>query len=170
MSAATQVSLSEYLSTSYEPDCEYIDGVLEGRNVGKRKHSRLQGHLTAWLLSESKTHGHDVLVEQRVQISPSRVRIPDICLVPADDTDEVVQRPPILWIEILSPEDRWNRVQSRLGDVLQFGVTTVWIIDPYERKAWIATPNRGAVELRDGTLRCDVLRLELELQDILPED
>jgi len=32
--AATQVSLEEYLHTSYEPDMEYVDGVLVGRNVG----------------------------------------------------------------------------------------------------------------------------------------
>jgi len=170
MSAATQVSLSVYLNTSYEPDCEYIDGALEERNVGKRKHSQLQGLLTSWLLSATKGQGWDVLVEQRVQISRSRVRIPDICVVPADDRDEVVQHPPALWVEILSPEDRWRRVQRKLVDVLQFGVPTVWIIDPYERKAWMATPEHGTVEVPDGALRCDVLGLELELKDIVPED
>ncbi len=170
MSAATQVSLSVYLNTSYEPDCEYIDGALEERNAGKRKHSQLQGLLTSWLLSATKGQGWDVLVEQGVQISRSRVRIPDICVVRADDRDEVIQHPPALWVEILSPEDRWRRVQGKLVDVLQFGVPTVWMIDPYERKAWMATAEHGTVEVRDGVLRCDALGLELELKDIVPED
>ena len=168
MSAATQVSLAEYLNTSYEPDCEYIDGVLEERNAGKRKHSQLQALLTGWLLSQVPRHGHDVLVEQRVQISRSRVRIPDICLVPVEDHDEVVQSPPALWIEVLSPEDRWSRVQKKLMDVLQFGVATIWIIDPYEREAWMATPAGGILKAEDGRLRCEGLRLELEFTQILP--
>ena len=168
MSASTQVSLAEYLNTEYEPDCEYIDGVLEDRNVGKRKHSQVQGRLTSWLIAETEQHGHDVLVEQRVQLSRSRVRIPDICLVPKDDDSEVVQDPPALWIEILSPEDRWSRIERKLSDVMQFGVPMIWIIDPYERQAWMATPATGIVRVEDGRLRCEGLGLELEFAQILP--
>ncbi len=81
MSTAVHISLDEYLNTDYEPDCDYVDGVLEERNVGKNRHSRTQGLLTIWLGSREKEHGHKVLVEQRVQVSRSRMRIPDICLV-----------------------------------------------------------------------------------------
>ena len=168
MSAAVQVSLAEYLSTDYEPDCEYIDGVLEDRNVGKSKHSRTQALLTMWLGSREKQHGHKVMIEQRVQISRSRVRIPDICLVLKDDQDEVVQHPPLLWIEILSPDDRWSRVQAKLADVLRFGVGTIWIIDPFLRQAWMATQDMPATEV--DTLRCDHLGLEVPLNEVLPED
>ena len=170
MSAATQVSLAEYLNTSYEPDCEYIDGVLEDRNVGKKRHSKTQGLLYTWLLSRAEEHGHDVLLEQRIKIGHSRVRIPDICLVPVDDPDEVVQHAPPLWVEILSPEDRWSRIQRKLADVLHFGVPTIWIIDPYEKEAWMATPQRGVVKIDDGVLRCEALDLEVELSQILPQD
>jgi Uma2 family endonuclease len=168
--AAVHVSLDEYLNSEYEPDCEYIDGVLEDRNVGKKKHSKTQGLLFAWLLSRAAEHGYDALVEQRVRISQSRFRIPDICLVPKDDSDEVIQRPPALWIEILSPEDRWSRIQTKIGDVLRFGVKTIWIIDPYSREAWIATQDKPAAEALDGKLRCDNPSLELELSEILPEE
>ena len=34
MSAGTVVTLSEYLATSYRPDCEYLDGELLERNEG----------------------------------------------------------------------------------------------------------------------------------------
>ena len=169
MSAATQVSLAQYLSTSYEPDCEYIDGVLEERNVGKRKHSQVQGRLTAWLLSEAQKKGYDVLVEQRVQISQTRVRIPDVCLVSSADSDEVVRNPPALWVEVLSPEDRWKRIEKKLADVLHFGVATIWVIDPYGREAWMATSEHGTVKVEDGILRSQDLGLELEFEQILPK-
>lgn len=170
MPVATQLSLAEYLSTSYEPDCDYIDGVLEQRNVGMRRHSRTQALLSSWLLARERQHGHRVLVEQRMQVSPTRVRIPDICLVPADDVDELTQRPPVLCIEILSPEDRWSRMQERLTDYLSFGVPMIWIIDAYSGEAWSATQDKPVAPVRDGKLRCAELDIEVAVSDILPQD
>ena len=45
MATATLIPLEEYLRTSYEVDCDYVDGVLEERNLGKWKHGRLQNWL-----------------------------------------------------------------------------------------------------------------------------
>ena len=45
MATATLVSLEEYLKTSYEPDCDYVDGVLEERNLGEWNHGDLQGEI-----------------------------------------------------------------------------------------------------------------------------
>jgi Uma2 family endonuclease len=36
------ISVEEYLSTAYEPDCEYEAGVIVERNVGEFEHSYLQ--------------------------------------------------------------------------------------------------------------------------------
>jgi len=36
------ISVEEYLSTGYEPDCEYDDGVIVERNLGEFEHSFLQ--------------------------------------------------------------------------------------------------------------------------------
>ena len=170
MSAAVSLTLSEYLSTEYEPDCEYIDGVLEDRNVGKRKHSKTQTLLTTWLASREQLRGYDVLVEQRIRLSPSRVRIPDICLVSRDDADEVIQRPPALWVEILSPEDRWSRIQAKLADILRFGTTTIWIIDPYSKQAWTATHDKPVTEVQDSVLRLSEPAIEVRLDEVLPQD
>jgi len=168
MSTAVHVPLAEYMDTAYEPDCEYVDGVLEERHVGKNKHSRTQTLLIAWLAAREKLHGRKAMTEQRVQLAASRVRIPDVCLIDPDDDDEVTQKPPDLWIEILSPEDRWSRLQSRLDEVLRFGAPTVWIIDPYAREAWTATPSAGVRPVEDGILRCALLNLQLRLHEILP--
>jgi hypothetical protein len=35
MANATQISVTEYLQTSYRPDREYVDGEVRERNVGK---------------------------------------------------------------------------------------------------------------------------------------
>ncbi len=88
----------------------------------------------------------------------------------AYDKDEVTQHPPLLWIEVLSPEDRWNRIQSRLSDALNFGVRTIWIVDPYSKEAWIATPEHRTAAVEDGMLRCAKPALEVSLNEIIPED
>jgi hypothetical protein len=45
MPAATLISVSEYLSTTYRPDCDYVDGEVMERNLGERDHSRIQARL-----------------------------------------------------------------------------------------------------------------------------
>ena len=42
MGAATLVSIEDYLSTSYSPDREYIDGRIVERNLGEKTHSSIQ--------------------------------------------------------------------------------------------------------------------------------
>lgn len=167
---AVHVSIEEYLNTEYEPDCDYVDGILEDRNVGKKKHSKTQGRVYAWLLTQLAAKGKDVLLEQRVWLSPSRVRIPDVCVIDLHDNDEVQRKPPDLWVEIVFPDDRFSRVQLKMREVLEFGVPTIWIIDPYERQAWIGTLQRGIVLAEHNVLRCENLNLELRLEEVLPAD
>jgi Uma2 family endonuclease len=169
MPTTLHVSLEEYLNTDYEPDCDYVDGVLEERNVGKNRHSETQSLIVGALLVQRKKHGYRVMTEQRVQVSPTRVRIPDVCLIACDDRDEITQHPPALWIEVLSPDDRFTRVQRRLDDCVRFGVSTIWIIDPYTKQAWIRTP-AGTRLIDDGILRSANPNLEVALRDILPEE
>ena len=170
MATAAHVSLAEYLSTEYEPDCEYLDGVVEERNLGKGKHSETQTLLTMLLGQRLRAKVFKMRVEQRVQLSSSKIRIPDICVILADNKDEVIQSPPALWIEILSPEDRWARVQAKIDDCLGFGVGTLWIIDPYSRQAWSATQTQAMAEVLDGKLNSHHPLLEISLEEILPEE
>jgi hypothetical protein len=39
MSNASVISVNECLNTSYRPDCDYLDGELLERNVGKWDHN-----------------------------------------------------------------------------------------------------------------------------------
>ena len=40
------VPVEEYLSTSYQPDCEYDEGVVVERNLGEIEHAFLQ--IASW--------------------------------------------------------------------------------------------------------------------------
>ncbi len=39
MATTTLITVEEYLRTSYEPDAEFVDGVLEERSTGEDRHS-----------------------------------------------------------------------------------------------------------------------------------
>ena len=45
MTTGSLISIREYLNTSYRPDCDYVDGVVEERNLGELDHGWVQGNL-----------------------------------------------------------------------------------------------------------------------------
>ena len=49
--------------------------------------------------------------------------------------------PPVLIIEILSPEDTYAETERRAADFRQMGVETIWIIDPTTRTGRVCTGN-----------------------------
>ena len=76
MSTATAVSVSEYLNTSYRPDCDYVDGELLERHSGEQPHTRVHGVVASVLFRKERQAGVRVLTSQRVQVSPTRFRVP----------------------------------------------------------------------------------------------
>ena len=139
MATGSLVSVHEYLSTSYRPDCDYVDGVVVERNLGETDHSLLQMEIGHYYRSRRHQWGLWALVEQRVQVSATRFRIPDVCLVLGKPTDPIIRTPPFICIEVLSKDDRLSDMQDRVADYLNFGVRYVWVIDPRTRKAWRCT-------------------------------
>jgi Uma2 family endonuclease len=148
MPVATQVPLEEYLHTIYEPDCEYLDGELVERNMAETDHAGVQGALFAWLHQCRKQFGIYVFPELRVQITPTRFRVPDILVTTSKVTTRILRESPFLCIEILSPEDRASWVEPKVDEYLSFGVRHVWLIDPRERRAWSFT-SEGKREATD---------------------
>jgi hypothetical protein len=73
------ISVEEYLSTGYEPDCEYDDGVVQERSLGEFEHSFLQALLTTIFTNNMEEWGVFGLPEQRVQIAARRFLVPDVC-------------------------------------------------------------------------------------------
>jgi len=133
MATALHIPLKDYLSQTFRPDREYVDGEIRGRNVGKYEHARVQALLAIWFGQHEKDWGFQVVTEQRVQVSPSRVRIPDVALLQVGPQPDVINDPPALVIEILSPDDSYSDTQERASDYRAMGVATVWIIDPKTR-------------------------------------
>ena len=129
--------MDEYLRTSYSPDVDFVEGQIEERHLGEYEHARLQALLSAFFVVNEKRWSVKIVVEQRIRVSARQVRICDIAVLRAEAPREsVTQTPPLLCIEVLSPEDRLSRAQTVLADYLAMGVEHLWLIDPLRRVAY----------------------------------
>ena len=163
MATSTLVPVSEYLATAYRPDCDYVDGQVQERNLGELDHSDLQRQLIL-LLANAK--GIRVNPELRVQVSANRFRVPDLCVLSADaPREQVVRTAPLLCIEILSPEDTLSRMVERVHDFLNMGVRQVWIFDPRLRSAMVCE-GAAMVEHTSGQLALPGTQVTVELSEV----
>jgi Uma2 family endonuclease len=168
MQTAT-VSEQEYLTTSYQPDCEFEDGVLVERNVGEEPHSRLQFLIILYFGKRRREWGISIYPEQRFQIAPKHYLIPDIAVISGPRaTENIITQPPLIWIEILSPEDRPLRVNQKIREVLAFGVPNIWIIDPKTLEAEVYTV-ASSYTAHDRVLRVSESPIALPLLELEEE-
>jgi Uma2 family endonuclease len=131
------ISVEEYLSTGYEPDCEYEDGVVVERNLGEFEHSFLQTLLATIFTNNMDAWGVFALTEQRVQIAVTKFLVPDVCVLRLGaPTEDILTHPPLVAIEIMSPEDTMRNAMNNATKYLQFGVEHVWVIDSNARVAY----------------------------------
>lgn len=147
------ISVEEYLSTMYHPDCDFLDGEVVERNWGEYSHSRMQTLACGCLFNLEKLCGVKFLLELRIQVRPGRYRIADICAISSDAPGEQVPTyPPFLCVEILSIQDTMRGMLGRIDDYLAMGVPHVWVIDPETRRGYHYTSD-GMREVKDGVLR-----------------
>ena len=143
MATSTIVPLSEYLNTTYRPDCDWIDGEVKERNVGERQHASVQKFFIRYFGSREEELNILVWPEQRVQVAATRFRVPDVTVTRASDPFEaIITIAPLLCIEILSKDDRMSEIEERAQDYLAMGVPMVWIVDPKTRTAFQKTQLR----------------------------
>jgi Uma2 family endonuclease len=86
--------------------------------------------------------------------------VPDLVVLAAGPQPDVLTEPPLLVIEILSPDDSYSDTQERGQDYRQMGVETVWIVDPKTRTgrmcsgaAWVEA---SRLTVKDAPLYVDL--------------
>ena len=166
MATAALISASEYLKTAFEHDAEFVDGRIEERPVGERDHGLLQRKLLL-LLSDPATEQYFLCIpELRVQTSPTRFRVPDLCIIGAGAPEEqVVTTPPLLCIEILSPDDTMRRTLTRVRDMVGMGIPEVWVFDPESRTVQVCV-GPSKTEQTDGRLTVPGTSISISIADV----
>ncbi len=98
-------------------------------------HGNLQVILGSWFQAHAREWRIKVAVETRTRVTGSKVRLPDLVVVPRDVSavQGVLESPPLIAIEVLSPDDSYHDLRQRARDLRAMGTANVWLIDPAER-------------------------------------
>jgi Uma2 family endonuclease len=163
------VSVEEYLSTVYEHDCEYVGGQIEERGLGEFEHSFLQLFLGSIFVAHRAEWGVIAVSEQRIQTQSDHFRVPDLTILRVGAPRErILTHPPLLVVEIQSPEDTLRRSAAKAAEYLAFGIEYVWVIDPHARVAYRGAPN-GLELARSGELTIPESPIRIVLADLFAE-
>ena len=161
--------MREYLRTSWSPDREFVDGRIEERNLGEKEHSIIQRYLTVLFAIKRAEWGVEVFPELRTQTKARNFRVPDVLVVRAGERFErYVTQPPLIAIEILSPEDTLQAVRSKAAEYRQFGVEHIWVIDPEPRIVYRYTSS-GLEEVQTGELVVSDTPIRVVLSELFAE-
>jgi Uma2 family endonuclease len=96
--------------------------------------------LGSWFFLREREWNIRAVTDQRFQVSPARFRVPDVTVIDCTQpVEQILTHPPLIVIEVFSPEDTWRRIEQRVADYLKFGIPNIWILDLAPRRAWIAT-------------------------------
>jgi Uma2 family endonuclease len=141
----THVPVEVYLNSSYEPDAEYVGGVIEARPTGEWNHADWQAAILEFFRSRRHEWNIKAAAELRVQVAAGNIRVPDVTVTDrSKPVEQVITHPPIAVFEILSPEDTLTRMMTKLGDYERMGIQTILVIDPNGRNF---SYSRGGLEL-----------------------
>jgi len=162
-------SVREYLATSWSPDREFVDGRIEERNFGEKEHSLIQRYLTFLFMLKRAEWGVEVFPELRTQVAATNFRVPDVLVVRAGESfDRYLKQPPLIAIEILSPEDSLRSMHEKFAQYLRFGIQNIWVIDPEPRNAYRYTAI-GLEEVQTGELIVPESPIRVVLSELFAE-
>jgi Uma2 family endonuclease len=159
------ITADDYLRTSYpDGDREFLDGVVVERASGTPGHSALQKILIVHLAAFEQQLKLAVRPECRTRIAETRYRVPDVLVMtrPFRQTERVVLDPPLLIIEILSPDDRMRDVMQRFREYEKLGVQNIVQMDPEDRTTFLF--------LSGDLIRRDVSGFDVPGRGVLPFD
>jgi Uma2 family endonuclease len=134
--------LDEYLNTTYQPDMEFVDGLLVARNVGTQRHSLLQGLVVFCFQQYRKSHRLRIFPGARLQVAARRYRIPDVLVLEIPYSHgKIITDVPAITVEIKSPDDTFDEIVDKCLEYESLGVRNILVLDPDNRRAFLFEQN-----------------------------
>jgi Uma2 family endonuclease len=138
------LSLQQFEQTygSEKPYYEYWFGEAVQKSMPISLHGIVQIVIGMLLFAR----GWKVASEVKLKLSPYANPVPDLVADPKPIESPFPTKPLALCIEILSPTDDLRRLFQKCAHYLDWGIQTVWIIDPEQRKAYCMTRTKPEPE------------------------
>jgi Uma2 family endonuclease len=118
-------------------------------------HGVVSANIGAYIWMYSRQHGGYITTNDAgtlLERNPDTVLGPDVAYFTdaqsfKDLHPKYGEHPPLLAVEVLSPNDRINRVLSKIDDYLNNGVRLVWLVDPEDKSIRVFRPKQDALTL-----------------------
>src|SRR5262249_23060228 len=130
MAAQIMITPEQYLATPYEREPEYVRGEIVERSLPTKRHSKIQQRLSV-ILDRIGCYP-----ELRLRLADDLFRIPDISIYEQEPNLEVPTTPPLLIVEIVSPDDRFHELVEKCDEYCKWGVANIWVVEPQLNKLY----------------------------------
>lgn len=143
MGTKVLISEEEYLRTAYEnPEPEYRDGELIERSGPTFTHGDVLRRFGVCFHNHTVEGQRLIAVQDvRVRTRPGRYPLPDMIVVKDKrPVEEYPTTPPLIAIEVLSPDDSMYETTSKLAEYWNWGCPHVWLVDPRQQKLYAYGP------------------------------
>ena len=157
MTAKTLITREEYLGGSFdglEPD--YVEGELVERPLPNLFHSRIQVRLADAFRPWEDRRELFRASEIRLRVAENKFRVADFAVFSSEQAEAMPENAPLIVVEIVSPDDRYEDIMSKLADYEEAGVEFIFIADP---------PVQKLSRYRRGDL-CAVTMLEVPVRHV----
>ena len=134
---------------------ELDEGVVVEMTNPKKLHGVVCGNATFLLITYARQIGRGQVASNESGVilgrAPDTVRGPDVAYYAERrsrrelEDEGCATTPPVVAIEVLSPDDRWRRVHRKIEQYLRAGVRMVWVLDPHTAEVTVHSPG-AAVE------------------------
>ncbi|HZV06961.1 MAG TPA: Uma2 family endonuclease [Gemmataceae bacterium] len=169
------MTAEEFYKWANHPDnrhkyCELERGEIVEMSRPGRRHglvcANVVGILRNFVIQRKKgyicSNDTGVVVER----DPDTVRGPDVMLFEdatrLEEVDEKYgEKPPLLAVEVLSPNDTSGNVTQRVKEQKRFGTLLIWVIDPDARNVTVYQPGKEEKAVAESE--------ELTGEDVLPD-
>jgi Uma2 family endonuclease len=135
MATKALITSEQYLAAHFEREPELVHGELMERPLPTFPHGDTQLELGSRLRAMAGSHGLFSGVEVRVRMADDLYRIPDIAVWEGPDPPQPIPLdPPLLVVEIISPDDRVHDIFQKLEEYRLWGVREIWLVEPELKK------------------------------------
>ena len=100
-------------------------------------HSNAQRRLIVWFAGMEEKLSIQCFPDLRLRVGERRYRVVDLAAFQGWPTEDIPSSPPLVAIEILSPDDRSAEILTKLEEYRVWGVTHVWFVNPISRKLYV---------------------------------
>ncbi len=166
------LTLPEFLKLpETKPASEYFNGEIVQKPIPKGRHSRLQGKICA-AINQVSEDGKIAYAFPELRCSfGGRSIVPDVAVfqwksipfTPDGNVPDNFVLPPDWIIEILSPEQKPNKVIGNILHCLQYGSRLGWFVDPDDLSILVFLPAQQPILLQNDDILPNLPEIELNL-------